>query len=416
MIGKEDIRDRAAEWQLRMDVVEKDYILGWLLAALAQHPESSRKWVFKGGTCLKKCFFETYRFSEDLDFSLLPDAVYTADQIRRVLGEVCRKATELSGIEFRDDQVIVEERKNLQGDRTFEARLAYRGPLAMPTYPKVRFDLTRNEPVLDAVTSQSVFHAYPDDLPADIRVPTYSLDELFAEKTRALFERTRPRDLYDVVFILENRAAALQLDHARELLGRKCGIKNLTAPTRAELLGRIRGSDELKSEWANMLRHQLPELPPIEVYLDRLPGLLSWIDGPVAAPMVTLVSAPARRGEELVLAGGLHYWGEGVPLEAVRFAGANRLLVEFTYHGQARQVEPYSFRRSTTGKLLFYGWERASDQIKAFHTVEMTHVRATSVPFTPRFAVELTSSGPLPVRAATIRMGRPANRRVRRSR
>jgi len=27
-------------------------------------------WAFKGGTCLKKCYFETYRFSEDLDFTL----------------------------------------------------------------------------------------------------------------------------------------------------------------------------------------------------------------------------------------------------------------------------------------------------------------------------------------------------------
>jgi predicted nucleotidyltransferase component of viral defense system len=27
-------------------------------------------WVFKGGTCLKKCFVETYRFSEDLDFTV----------------------------------------------------------------------------------------------------------------------------------------------------------------------------------------------------------------------------------------------------------------------------------------------------------------------------------------------------------
>jgi predicted nucleotidyltransferase component of viral defense system len=74
MIAKQDILDRAREWQLRPSVVEKDYVLGWVLAAIAQHPATSEQWVFKGGTCLKKCYFETYRFSEDLDFSLLPDA------------------------------------------------------------------------------------------------------------------------------------------------------------------------------------------------------------------------------------------------------------------------------------------------------------------------------------------------------
>jgi hypothetical protein len=40
MIGKQEILERAQEWQLRPDVVEKDYVLGWVLAAIAQHPET----------------------------------------------------------------------------------------------------------------------------------------------------------------------------------------------------------------------------------------------------------------------------------------------------------------------------------------------------------------------------------------
>lgn len=62
MISKQDILDRAAEWGLRPEVVEKDYVLGWLLAAIGQHAECSAKWIFKGRTCLKKCFFETIGF------------------------------------------------------------------------------------------------------------------------------------------------------------------------------------------------------------------------------------------------------------------------------------------------------------------------------------------------------------------
>jgi predicted nucleotidyltransferase component of viral defense system len=67
VIRKQDILDRAAEWGLPPEIVEKDYVLGWLLAGFAAHGIAARSWVFKGGTCLKKCFFETYRFSEDLD-------------------------------------------------------------------------------------------------------------------------------------------------------------------------------------------------------------------------------------------------------------------------------------------------------------------------------------------------------------
>ncbi len=70
MIPKQEIMALAAELQLQAHVVEKDYALGWLLAGIAAHSSIGNRWVFKGGTCLKKCYFETYRFSEDLDFTL----------------------------------------------------------------------------------------------------------------------------------------------------------------------------------------------------------------------------------------------------------------------------------------------------------------------------------------------------------
>ncbi len=70
MISRDEVLEFAREFQLAANVVEKDYALGWLLAGISNHRELSDTWVFKGGTCLKKCFFETYRFSEDLDFTL----------------------------------------------------------------------------------------------------------------------------------------------------------------------------------------------------------------------------------------------------------------------------------------------------------------------------------------------------------
>ena len=51
-------------------VIERDYCLAWFLTGLAQHP--LREFLaFKGGTALRRCWFENYRFSEDLDFSLI---------------------------------------------------------------------------------------------------------------------------------------------------------------------------------------------------------------------------------------------------------------------------------------------------------------------------------------------------------
>lgn len=394
MIRKQDILDRAAEWRLRPDVVEKDYVLGWLLAALAQN-DVRANWVFKGGTCIKKCFFETYRFSEDLDFSLTPEASYSEAAIRETLQDLARTAAEMSGVEFPTDRVDVRVQRNRQGQPTFQGRIAYRGPLGVPTFPRVLLDITQHEAVLDAPIERAVFHPYPDALSDGVAVVTYSFNELLAEKLRALLERSRPRDLYDVVFLLENSPESFDLFSAREIFRDKCAGKQITPPSAAELVHVVSAAAELRSEWSNMLAHQLPVLPVLDEFLHRLPPLLAWVDEPRAVPpKVRLAAAPGGAGETLVAPAGIQYWGSGLPLEAIRFAGANRLLVEFDYHGRRRVTEPYSLRRAqTTGNLLFYGWEQASAQIKAFKVAEMGNIRAAGTSYQPRYRVEFTPHG-----------------------
>jgi predicted nucleotidyltransferase component of viral defense system len=65
VITRAVLDERVREWGLRDDVVEKDYVLGWLLWGIGSNESLGASWVFKGGTCLKKCYIETYRFSED---------------------------------------------------------------------------------------------------------------------------------------------------------------------------------------------------------------------------------------------------------------------------------------------------------------------------------------------------------------
>jgi predicted nucleotidyltransferase component of viral defense system len=396
MISKQDIFDRAGEWQLRPDIVEKDYVLGWLLTALGTHAVAGDRWVFKGGTCIKKCYIETYRFSEDLDFSLLEDAPYSEEGVREILQSVSRAGAEMSGIDFPQDQVRVRSRQDKQGRATFEGSVYYRGPIGAPGFARVLFDITKHELILDRAERRPVFHPYPDSLPGGPVVTAYSLLELLAEKTRALYERTRPRDLYDVVYLLENEPDAFDLPRVRELFTRKCAAKSLPAPSTAQVLEVVNNEAELRSEWENMLAHQLPVLPKLDDLLGRLPDVLQWIDVPSAViPEVRLTEAPIPAGETVVGAPGIQYWGGGAPLETIRFAGANRLLLEFTYNGRPRRVEPYSLRRAQTGNLLFYGWEEGSDHIKAFNTALMADVHATNIFFQPRYRIEFAAHGPL---------------------
>ena len=106
MIPKQEIMALAAELQLQAHVVEKDYALGWFLAGIAAHPVIGARWAFKGGTCLKKCYFETYRFSEDLDFTLTDAAHLDGTFLKRVFGEVGQWIYDRTGIEIPAGQTL----------------------------------------------------------------------------------------------------------------------------------------------------------------------------------------------------------------------------------------------------------------------------------------------------------------------
>ena len=123
MIDRQEILERAGELSLAAHVVEKDYVLGWLLAGISAHPVIGDSWIFKGGTCLKKVYFETYRFSEDLDFTLR-DAGHLDDGfLRQVLGEVADWVYDAAGIEMPGDQIRVEIYDNPRGNPSAQSRV-----------------------------------------------------------------------------------------------------------------------------------------------------------------------------------------------------------------------------------------------------------------------------------------------------
>ena len=75
-------------------MLERDYLLSWVLAGVGQTPTLRDKLVFKGGTALRKCYFGDYRFSEDLDFSAL-EGVPKGEEMERLVREACETAIRL---------------------------------------------------------------------------------------------------------------------------------------------------------------------------------------------------------------------------------------------------------------------------------------------------------------------------------
>ncbi len=85
---------------------------GGLFAGIFNHPALADKWVFKGGTCLKKCYFETYRFSEDLDFTLTDESHLNVDFLVGTFREVSAWVYEQTRIQLPPDKCISRSSRN----------------------------------------------------------------------------------------------------------------------------------------------------------------------------------------------------------------------------------------------------------------------------------------------------------------
>jgi hypothetical protein len=138
-------------------VLERDYCIAWLLAALARS-DLKALLGFKGGTALKRCYFGDYRFSEDLDFTLI--APLTSDELKARLGPVYAAVREASGIVFSFER---EDRRKQENSYTFYLR--YEGPL--PRGNNVKVDITIRERLVYPLLNRPVLRGYDEftDLP-----------------------------------------------------------------------------------------------------------------------------------------------------------------------------------------------------------------------------------------------------------
>ena len=391
MIPVNEVRTLSGEWQLRDDVVEKDYVLGWLLAGISAHPALTNSWAFKGGTCLRKCYFETYRFSEDLDFTVVNGGPDEPADVQRIFEEVGQWLVAACGLELVVDSTSFVRRQNKRGNPTTLGRIVFRGPRNARNDPKVKIDLTSDEIVSQPVVDREVFHPYTDATAPLATVRAYSIVELLGEKLRALAERCRPRDLYDVIHIYRHPDLSDQAAAVAEVLAAKCAHAGIDIPT-IETIHASPYRVEVETEWANMLAHQLPELPPFEQFWSGLDELFAWLAGTTAAVLLPRAELGNNLDPEWAAPRTMVSWGAGAPLETIRFAGANRLKVLLDYRaGQGRQgprlVEPYSLRRTMDGHLLLFVVNDRGD-LRSYRVDRIAGVSVTHEPFLPKYRVE----------------------------
>jgi predicted nucleotidyltransferase component of viral defense system len=252
MISEREIKEQAREFGVPTSTIERDYVQNWFLAELR-----SINMALKGGTGIRKVYIENYRFSDDLDFTVLEPI--DAKTLRAAVMDALVQVREKSGIQFEDDFSFRETRNGFKATARF--RILHRGSVS-PI--KIDLDLTGadSEHVLLPVNERPVFHHYSDGL--ETSVISYALEEIIAEKIRSVFQRTRSRDLYDI----DQLAGRVDRGAVKSIVQRKCEYKGITVD--ADILREKRES--YAALWQVSLRHQIHDVPDFDAAFENVIG------------------------------------------------------------------------------------------------------------------------------------------------
>ena len=249
MIRSGEIQQLARLQGVRDTQIEKDYVIGWILKGISRDPYLAEILIFKGGTVLKKVWFEAYRFSEDIDFTVRAEH-WDLAKLEAGLNKLCDWVFEESRIRL---TVYPEEGTTAQ----YKCYFRYQGPLGGEK--TVKCDISSDEKIYFKPVQKTILDAYSD---ADEAYPlqTYSLEEALAEKVRCLLQRSIPRDLYDVWYLTEK--AGIDIEEVTFAYRDKAEYKGL-APV--SLLRTLEAKEKkYQANWESSLQHQIGELPEFE--------------------------------------------------------------------------------------------------------------------------------------------------------
>jgi hypothetical protein len=232
-------------------IIERDYCIAWFLFGLA-HLDFKDKIIFKGGTALRRCHFQDYRFSEDLDFSLTKEFPQTV--ILSEFSKIFAWVKEESGIMFEH------VRQDPQSENTYTFYISYIGPLPGAA-KEVKVDVTFKENIITPVVEKEIIKTYEEytDFLSDAKIWVYSLEEVAIEKTCALFSanRNEPRDLFDMYSLITEKG--LDISSLSSEIEQKMTFKGASLQQRQGEFDKK--AQRLKKTWETRLSKQMTSLP-----------------------------------------------------------------------------------------------------------------------------------------------------------
>lgn len=236
--------------------VEQDLILSRLMIEIARHELLGSELSMRGGTCLHKLHLpQPLRYSEDLDY---------VRRTRSGIKELLRAIREIAVGLGLDEQAT--ERSGPMVHARFDA---------IPTsgIGRIRVKIEINVAEVDACLPRLDLPLAVDSLWWSGRalIPTFRIEELLGTKLRALYQRSKGRDLFDLWHVLGNLAPDDKAIVAafRHYMGDDAfSFPELAANLRAKLVDR-----DFRDDLSRLVRHTEDSYDPdraADLVIERL--------------------------------------------------------------------------------------------------------------------------------------------------
>lgn len=384
MIDRSEIEAKAKEFEIHVTNVERDYVFGWLLSAIYSTSSLRDVLILKGGNCFRKAYFESSRYSGDLDFAT--EVRVGEDLLLEEFNQVCDLITELSGVEFHGERNRI-IRKDL-ADKSKEAylvQLYFRDFYGKPEKItiSVKIDIVELERIHLPVQTRNLIHPYSDGSECSTEIRCIKLEEALAEKLKCLIQRVHIVDLYDFVYsVFINQDIEVDRQEIASTFLRKTIFER--APwVAAQTLLRA-PLDRLDSFWKKHVICPVQSALVFDVALDRFRKTVNEIFSFFGRSTMEFNFYPPE----------LRF--------PIMEAGRDQKLLQITYDGVVRTVEPYSLsfkvRQDGVGHEYFYAYDRTGGRhsgpsIKSFFHTKVERLVQLDEGFEPRVEVELSKSG-----------------------
>lgn len=247
LIDRRELLAKARARNLNLNIIEKDYVLGWLLFGFSQISSL----VFKGGTALSKIYFpEIWRLSEDLDFSLLDN---NFSIVSEGVQEIFRIIEKKSGIKL-----------NLKSEYAnpdyLQLKVQYNAVIGKNW---VKVDITKND-IVDNPVMKSIKKEYSDY--KDFKIKVESAEEIFCSKLRTVIERKKCRDYFD---LWQLTRLPIDLSKVKKILNEKLKIKGIKFTSMNQIFTKDL-NETLLPYWERELGRLVYPLPNLKIVLGDL--------------------------------------------------------------------------------------------------------------------------------------------------